>query len=175
MQHSLTDTIELLQVWYFTGEVKYYYLLCAALPEDKQLRYKLKQESLQRALKVQQREREDNSKSWRCLFCIEKFDGNRFVMVKQLQYVQQAGLSPKFLACERRSVGKKPLICFHAVNWKLCRADLRCNNFWLEFLAYPPPLETGLDHRIWWMSLPTKCFLFVQTTTVAEKQLLFIG
>lgn len=53
-----------------------FYLLCDALPEDRELREKLQQKRLEYVLEVQQQERTDTSFSRDCLFCKKHFEGH---------------------------------------------------------------------------------------------------
>ncbi|KAI0221927.1 hypothetical protein LSAT2_026809 [Lamellibrachia satsuma] len=55
-----------------------YYLLCDALPEDKNLRVKLQKDKLEEVLAQQQTEREDTTFSHDCLFCRQHFLGSRY-------------------------------------------------------------------------------------------------
>ncbi|XP_067934117.1 zinc finger protein 277-like isoform X2 [Watersipora subatra] len=63
----------------------YYYMLSSVLKEDRLLRSKLNQERLKKILNLQQLEREDNSKSWCCLFCGELITGNRSLILGHMK------------------------------------------------------------------------------------------
>lgn len=59
------------------GPKEQYYLLSDVLPEDKSLRNFLQKKTLEDVLNVQQKERDDSLPTRECLFCREKFEGNR--------------------------------------------------------------------------------------------------
>uniref|UniRef100_A0A6P8IY14 Zinc finger protein 277-like n=1 Tax=Actinia tenebrosa TaxID=6105 RepID=A0A6P8IY14_ACTTE len=61
-----------------------YYLLCDALPEDRELREKLQQIRLEKVLESQQRERSDTHFSRTCLFCKQHFEENRSLLFSHM-------------------------------------------------------------------------------------------
>ncbi|KAK2163112.1 hypothetical protein LSH36_85g01007 [Paralvinella palmiformis] len=63
-----------------------YYLLCDALPEDKQIRIQLQKEKLEEILSEQQRERTDKDFYRKCLFCKQQFAGNRVELFDHMVY-----------------------------------------------------------------------------------------
>ena len=66
------------------GESEEYYLLCDALPEDKQIREKLQFEKLKKLLLRQEFERNDESFSRACPFCRRLFQGNRIILFNHM-------------------------------------------------------------------------------------------
>ncbi|KAJ8047322.1 hypothetical protein HOLleu_06296 [Holothuria leucospilota] len=70
-------TIESLGLPTSTEENVSYFILSDELPEDNELRQKLQMKRLEYILKTQQRERQDEAFSARCLFCQELYSGNR--------------------------------------------------------------------------------------------------
>ncbi|EDO49813.1 predicted protein, partial [Nematostella vectensis] len=66
------------------GPQVHYYLLCDALPEDRDLRERLQRVQLEDILECQQRERSDTSFSRTCLFCKQHFEGNRSQLLSHM-------------------------------------------------------------------------------------------
>ncbi|XP_055882944.1 zinc finger protein 277-like [Biomphalaria glabrata] len=61
-----------------------FFLLCDALPEDKDLREHLQRKKLEAVLVQQQREREETKFCRQCLFCKQTYCGNRAVLFDHL-------------------------------------------------------------------------------------------
>ncbi|XP_059142564.1 zinc finger protein 277-like [Physella acuta] len=61
-----------------------FYLLCDALPEDKDIREHLQRKKLESVLAQQQREREETKFCRQCLFCKQTYCGNRAVLFDHL-------------------------------------------------------------------------------------------
>lgn len=68
------------------GPKEQYYLLSDVLPEDKSLRNFLQKKTLEDVLSVQQKERDDSLVSRDCLFCREKFEGNRGLLFDHMAH-----------------------------------------------------------------------------------------
>ena len=68
------------------GDEEEYLMLADDLPEDKNLRGKLKDERLTLVLKQQQKERYDESFSHSCLFCRKVFTGNRKMLFEHMNF-----------------------------------------------------------------------------------------
>lgn len=66
------------------AEKEEFYLLCDALPEDKDIREQLQRKKLEQVLAQQQREREETKFCRQCLFCRQTFCGNRAVLFDHL-------------------------------------------------------------------------------------------
>ncbi|GFS26565.1 zinc finger protein 277 [Elysia marginata] len=66
------------------AEKEEFYLLCDALPEDKDIREQLQRKKLEQVLAQQQREREETKFCRQCLFCKQTFCGNRSVLFDHL-------------------------------------------------------------------------------------------
>ncbi|XP_039177654.1 zinc finger protein 277 isoform X4 [Crotalus tigris] len=75
---KVTHVALTLLVYFVTEDQDDYFLLCDALPEDRELREKLQQQRLKDILDQQQQERYDADFHYICMFCDQPFSGNSF-------------------------------------------------------------------------------------------------
>ncbi|KAG9490198.1 hypothetical protein GDO78_005858 [Eleutherodactylus coqui] len=78
-----------------------YYLLCDVVPEDRILREELQQDRLKNILAQQQLERSDAGFERECMFCSEKFKGNRSVLFNHMndEHSFNVGLPDNIVYC----------------------------------------------------------------------------
>ncbi|XP_063165504.1 zinc finger protein 277 [Candoia aspera] len=79
-----------------------YFLLCDALPEDRELREKLQQQRLKDILEQQQQERYDSDFHGICMFCDRLFLGNRSVLLNHManDHAFSIGLPDNIVNCK---------------------------------------------------------------------------
>ncbi|KAM3832352.1 zinc finger protein 277 isoform 1-T1 [Vipera latastei] len=79
-----------------------YFLLCDALPEDRELREKLQQQRLKDIVDQQQQERYDADFHYICMFCDQPFSGNRSVLLNHMtkDHAFNIGLPDNIVNCK---------------------------------------------------------------------------
>uniref|UniRef100_A0A803TY58 Zinc finger protein 277 n=1 Tax=Anolis carolinensis TaxID=28377 RepID=A0A803TY58_ANOCA len=79
-----------------------YFLLCDALPEDRELREKLQQQRLREILEQQQQERYDKDFHGICMFCDKEYTGNRSILLNHMakDHAFNIGLPDNIVNCK---------------------------------------------------------------------------